>query len=304
MPKNTYITNTEIICRTLDQIQNQDNLLFSEYKTPQFWRLSDLELLYPTIFKTEIPFSWDIRKKIQEYAESTVPEFVNLTPKPIHILNTQESYNIVDRQTNTVHTKRKAANQFLTRVACEYIFRQHPGTELQQAYFMNPGKTVSEIDIAKDNIKLERARQQITDSSKILSAIVNRSRGANKNSFSEIWGTMWHTLYKVKNMDELRNGYGIKTSPLDYMSATTLIFMNNMLQNVISHFCTEPNCNVETIKSAIQNMANITRRRFIEYGSTPEAQILSKRTVSTVEKVQKERTKFWKQYYPISLQYE
>ena len=302
MSQNKYISNTELACKALDQKQNQEKLLFGEYETPQFWRLSDLELLYPAMFETRVPFSSGTINRLRNYALGIVPEFKDLTPEPVHILKIKDTFSTIDRQTNTVMNVKNGNNQLLTRIACEYIFSEFPGTELQQAYFMSPNKTVEEIDTLKNDIKLEHARDQIAKSSQILSAIVNRARGANKNSFSEIWGAMWHTLYNVQNMDELRNGYNIKTTPLDYMSAITLSFVNGMLQNVISQFYTRQNNNVESIKSTVQNMANIARRRFIEYGSTPEAQILPKRTNSVIDRVKKTREKFWKQYYPISLQ--
>lgn len=302
--KHKYLpSREEITYQALNQRRYQEKSLFSETENMPYWKLSDLAILYPNFFDVRQPVSdATIRKMNETIINSCLPDFYDLTPTPVHILNTKETYNLYIKETNEIKTVKNSKNQNLSPVACEYLFRQLKGAEIEQAYFLYPNKTPEELKEAVYELRFERIRDQIASSSQMLSAIINRSYGARKTSFSEIWSTMWHILYQVNNMDELRARYNIKSSPLDYMTPQTLIYMNSIFQDIILHFCDKPYVNVNEIKDYVSTRAALARAHFIRYGSTPEQQLLEKNSYSRIEKIRSARVKFWKQYYPISLQ--
>jgi hypothetical protein len=296
-------SSAEIIYNALNQRRHQDSSLFSETETSPYWKLSDLAILYPDFFDVKAPVSQQTIKKIKNTVlDSCVPEFYDLTQEPIHVLNTKETFNFYIKDTDEIKTVKNGTNQKISPVACEYLFRQIQGAEFQQAYFLYPDKNADELIIAAQEIRFERIRDQIASSSNILSAIINRANGAKKSSFSEIWSTIWHILYHINNMDELRTQYNIKSSPIDYMKPQTLIYMNSILQDIILRFYNKGNVHINEIKDYAATKAALARAHFIRYGSTPEKQFLEKSSYSRIEKIRQSRVKFWKKYYPLSLQ--
>ena len=297
-----FPSNTEIVYQALNLRRHQEKDLFSEDEKPCYWKLSDLAILYPMFFDARTPVSAQTIKKINNNVLDHVPEFYQLTPQPVHVLNTKETYNIYIKDIQEIKTIRNGTNQQLTRVACEYLFRQIKGAEFEQAYFLFPQKNSEELTLAAEDIKFERLRDQIASSSNILSAIINRASGATKSSFSEVWSTMWRTLYGVKNMDELRTRFNIKTSPIDYMKPQTLVYMNSLLQEIILKFCNNNHVHIDEIKDFACTKMMFARARFARYGSKPEEQLLEKSSYRQIEKIREARIKFWNEHFPLSLQ--
>lgn len=296
-----FPSNAEVIYQGLNQRSHQDTNLFSEEEQPSYWNLSDLALMYPNFFDMKSPISAETIKKINKNVLNHVPEFIDITTDPIHVLNIKATYNIYIKDTEELKTVKNGTNQKLTRVACEHLFRQYKGAEFEQAYFMFPHKSVDELIQASHTIRFERIRDQVAASSNILSAIINRSNGARNFSFGEVWSAMWRAFYNVRDMDELRTRFNIKKSPLDYMKPQTLIYVNSLLQEIILKFCNDNFVHIDEIRDFATTKMLLARARFIRYGSKPEEQLLEKSSYHTIEKVRDARIKFWQEHFPISL---
>lgn len=293
----------EVIKQSLNSKHYHENALFcSNTTTPDYWKLSDLAFLYPNIFDVKKPISSKTINRMKDMVIHAIPEFKTLTKQPVHILTIKDTYNIYTPGKQQVKTVKNKTNQELTNVACEYLFRQFNGTEFEQAYFLYPNKSVQElIDFAQE-LKFEKIRDQIAGTSNLLSAIINRAQDATKTSFSEVWSLMWRVLYNTKSMDELRELYNIKTSPIDYMKPKTLIFINSLLQDVVLKFANKNFYTIADIYKEVRIKAFFAREQFRLHGSTPEAQLMEKNSYRLIEKIRGEREKFWRANYPISLQ--
>ena len=303
MPHKVIPTSAELVMQSLSLRRNQENKLFgSDKEAPAYWRMSDLAILYPDYFNMQNLVTPNTIREINNTIREAIPEFRDLAEQPVHILNTKETYNIYLKDTNQIKTIKNGLNQQLTNIACEYLFRNCPGKTLEQAYFLYPEKKPGEIQIAAQELQFERVRDQIAKTSNLLAAIINRAYGSHKGSFSEIWSSIWKVLYGVRNMDELRARYNIKTSPIDYMSTQTLVFINAMLQEVVLKFSKQLYYNIEEVKDSAMTMAGFARARFFRYGSKPEDQLTGKSSYSRIEKIRHDRKKFWEKYYTISLQ--
>ena len=303
MTQRTIPSRAELIKQTLNMRRQQESDLFDTLgKSVYFWKLSDLAILYPQFFDTKKPVSQKTALKMKSMVTEAIPRFEQLPEQPVHILTTKESYNIYIPETNRIKTVKNGTDQHLTNVACEYLFRQQNDAELEQAYFLTPNKPAPELIDMAQNLKFEKIRNQIAQTSNLLSAIINRAYGADKSSFSKIWSLIWETLYRVKSMDTLREQYNIKTSPIDYMKPQTVIFINAMLQEIVFNFANRPFYTVRDIYNNAQAKALMARAKFIKYGSTPEKQLIEKNTYSIIEKIRRVRKNFWNENYPLSLE--
>ena len=296
-------SRAELIQRTLDTRRHQEEAdLFNSNtsKTP-FWKLSELAILYPSIFNPKNPISPQTANKIALKVTDAVPEFRKLTERPVHILTIKETYNIYNPTTNRIETVKNGTNQYLTNVACEYLFRQQKDTELEQAYFLYPNKDAAELETAANELKFEKIRTHIAQTSNLLSAIINRANGATKSSFHKTWSLIWETFYNVKSMEELRTQYNIKTSPIDYMKLKTLVFINAMLQEIVFNFANKSSYNLADVHKHAQVKAAMARAEFFKYKTTPEEQLIEKSSYYTLERIRNARKRFWLEHYPISL---
>ncbi len=301
MNPKVYPSDNEVIYQSLTQRCFQNTDLFQTEEKSCYWKLSDLAILYPNFFDMNSPISAGTIQKINNNVLDHIPEFHKLTKQPVHVLNIKETYNMYIKDTNFFKTVKNRKNQQLTRVACEHLFRKIQGAEFEQAYFLFPNKNVAELTLAAHEIEFERIRDQIASSSNILSAIINRAQNSERNSFAEVWAYMWCKLYSVQNMDELRDRYNIKTSPIDYMKPRTLVYINGILQEIILHFCDRTIVSVEEIKEYAASKAAFARANFIRYGSKPEEQLLEKNSYRRIEKMRDARIKFWQENYTLSL---
>ena len=301
---NRYIpSREEVIKQTLNTKRYHENtLFFSDKAIPDYWKLSELAFLYPNIFNIKEPISYKTINKITAMVTHTIPEFENLTEQPVHVLTIKDTYNIYTPEKQQVKTVKNKTNQKLTNVACEYLFRQFDGTEFEQAYFLYPNKSVPELIEFAQDLKFEKIRDQIAKTSNLMSAIINRAQGATKSSFSEIWSSMWRVLYNVQSMDELRELYNIKTSPIDHMKPKTLIFINSLLQDIVLKFANKTSYTIADVQREVRIKAFYAREQFRLHGSTPEAQLMERSSYRVIERIRGEREKFWRANYPLSLQ--
>lgn len=302
MANKNIPSRAELVKQTLNIRRYRENDLFREYsQNPFFWKLSDLAILYPDLFDTRTPVSQQTAKKIDTMVINAIPEFGQITEKPVHVLNVKEPYNIYDCEKNRIKIVRNGKDQHLTGVMCEYLFGQQKDTELEQAYFLYPNRTTQHLIDAAQNLRFEKIRNQISQTSNLLSAIINRAHGSDKTSFGQTWSLIWTNLYHVKSMDDLRKKYNIKTSPIDYMKRQTLVFMNAMLQEIVFNFSNRPSYTLADVHQHAKEKAETARTKFFQYGSTPEAQLTEKSTYSIVEKIRQDRKNFWRKNYLLSL---
>jgi len=298
-------SNTQIAIQALTTIRNKDNLLFSQ--TPYFWKLSDLSVLYPNYFDIKTPISQSIARQLDETVIKNIPEFASIVQHPVHILTVNETYNIgKELKDNTWHgilQIRNGHNQHFTNVACEYLFGTKKGSaaQLAQAYFLFPNKTAEEIVSKAKEIRFERIRNAIIDLSTVLSGIVNRARYANKDSFSEVWALIWRNLYNVSDIHILRDKYGIKTSPIDYVAEPELIEIYLVLNEIIQKLANIPSLTIDEVKNWAARCAYFARTRLISKGKVPESNFTGKNSYNRLVKIRNARKKFWMENYQISL---
>jgi len=302
MTQHELITHTDSICCTLNQRRYQDGSLFCVGEMPVFWKLSELAFSYSYAFDMAQPMSskdiYDMKKLIL----TRVPELQTLTPEPIHVLNVKESYAIKNKDTKQVEIVKNGQNQNLSRVAAEYMCARQSNTKIHQAYFLALDKTVPEIaDIAKD-LHVEYFRSKVAESSKKLSSIINRANGAKPYSFQEIWALIWCTFYDACNMETLRTRYGIKGSPVDYMTPSALHITNQMLTEIIKKWATCASSNIATVAQIAKQQAIRSRNDFIAHGYGFKAELFNESTHNRIEKIHRMRDRFWQKNYPQSLQ--
>jgi len=302
MTNKQTLSQADLIKQTFNVRRYRENDLFHEYnQNPFFWKLSDLALLYPNFFDVKKPFSQKTVNRMNATVFATIPEFEQLTERPVHILTVKEPYNLYNPKTEKIQRVKKGKDQHLTNIACEYLFRQLDGAELEQAYFLYPERPAHELLNAAKDLKFEKIRDRIAQTSNLLSAVINRAYGADKSSFRKIWSLIWETLYNAKTMDILRERHNIKTSPIDYMKPQTLIFINGMLQEIVFTFSNKPSYTIADIYRHAKEKASMARAKFFQYGSSPEKQLVEKSTYSTIKRIRDNRKYFWYQNYPLSL---
>ena len=304
MTQQTYPSESEFICTALNQRRNQTNDLFGEGAC--FWKLSDLALLYPNIFNMNSLVSQYTVNNMTEDITNHIPEFQSLTTQPVHVLKIKSSYNMHPNpmNPNEITFVKKGNDQQLSRVACEYLFRQISGTAIQQAYFMFPQKTPDEISEISKEINFERLRAKSIQSNNVFSAIVNRASGSRKISFDDVWATFWRIFYNENNMNELRARYDIKKgqSPFDRMNMQTLDFTLKIVQEIIMQFRNQNPAYIQDIINFTQYKALSARKQYQDkFGTNPENTLTDKNTYNIVEKVRRMRKAFWQNEYPISL---
>ena len=243
---------------------------------------------------------------IHEEITDSIPEFNSLNPQPIHVLKIKSSYNMHPNpmNPNEITFVKNGNDQQLSRVACEYLFRQIPGTAIQQAYFMFPQKNPIEISEISKDINFERLRAKSIQSNNVFSAIVNRASGSRRMSFDDVWATFWRIFYNEDNMNELRARYNIKKgqSPFDRMNMQTLDFTLKTVQEIIMQFRDQRPVYIQDIINFVQYKALSARKQYQDkFRTNPENTLTDKNTYNIVEKVRRIRKAFWQKEYPISL---
>ena len=285
--------------------KHKKNSLFDSFQPQYFWRLSDLSLKYPQSFNVQTLFSSTEAYNLKNYALEMVPNFKQLEYSPVHIETVRETYNIYDSKTQRMTTKQNGKNQNLSIIACEYQFNKIPRHEIEQAYFLFPGNSAETILDKSEELRLVHARQQMSETMKRLSSLINKSEHNVPNAFAFIIGNFWCKLYNVENTERLHSQYNIKNnlSPLDYMPANTLIYINNILQQAMDDLWSKRYYSFDQIKECIENAALFTRSMFIyRYSTKPELHLLKDNTQSRISEIIKARKNLLKEYYPLSLE--
>ena len=124
-----------------------------EPKSPEFWLWSDLASLHPKFLNksTFIPVDW-FSDKMHATITQSIPAFETMVEQPVHI-KTINTNNVCQRITpcDTFELE-KTMDQKLTRLACEYLFKQYYSAEFTQAYFLFPNATFNELSEMKCHI--------------------------------------------------------------------------------------------------------------------------------------------------------
>lgn len=299
---NIYPSNEDLVFQALQQRRYKSSMdIFDNTEYAEYWRLSDLAILYPNVFNVKSPISQSEITKMNNYIVENVPVFQNLEKQPVHVLNVKETYNAYFPETNTFKVVKNSTNQCLSRVACEYFFRQKPGHSIQQAFFMYPDKNPETLQTEISQITFEQVRSHLSNTSNLLSAIINHAYGARKTSFAEVWSTLWCALYGVHDMQTLNERYNLKSSPINYMNPRSFNLLISMLQEIETKFCHQTYYSINEVSSAIRDIGLFTRARFARLGTKPESELTNEDSYKIVARVRKERKKFWERYYPISL---
>ena len=300
-PMEVEINKIKTIVENLQKRkQSKGNTLF-ETEPKYFWRLSDLSLMYPDVFNPQVPFS---STYIYNFNHSKTNEafLKELDYIPVHFENIRETYNIRDSMGRMLTKNGK--NQNLSNVACEHVFNKHIGYHIEQAYFIYPNASLTELYKQSEEIKLAHARQQIAQTMKELSSFINRcSCKRGPDPYALIIGNFWNTLFNAENSYELHTNNNIKSylSPLDYMRANTLNYINKLFRNVIEQF-ENKDVTFDQIMLSLTDAAQKARYFFATKNTTPEACLFPDKTNIRIENVQRARVKFLSAYYPISLQ--
>ncbi len=298
-----YPSNEDLVFQALQQrCTKPSKSIFDEKDQPEYWRLSDLAILYPSVFDIRHPISQSDITKMNKSIIDNVPDFNDLEEMPLHVVNFKETYNAYIPETNTIKTIKNGTNQHLTRVACEYFFRQKPGYAIQQVFFMYPNQTTDSLKTTITQTTFEQIRSQIAGTSNLLSAIVKRAYGAKQTSFAEVWSALWCALYGVHDMQTLNERYNLKSSPINYMHPRTFNLISYMLQEIETKFCNQTYYSINEVLESVRNIGLFTRARFARYGTKPESELTNEDSYKIVARVRKERKKFWEQYFPLSLE--
>ena len=280
--------------------------LFDYQQAQYFWSLSDLNFAYPKHFNPKTPFSSTVAYNLKNYAIKTVPTFEKLDYTPVHFETVRETYNIYDDERQRILKIRNGKNQKLSLVACEYIFNQIPRHEVEQACFLFPNDSLPQsVYEHAEEIKLMHARQQITETMKKLSSLINRCDDKKgPNPYALIIGNFWNKLYDAPNSETLhiKNNIRNDLSPLDYMKTGTLIYINNLFQIIINQFWNSEYVKFEQIKAYMEDAALFARSEAIyKYRTRPECSLLPTDTTKRINAINKARKNLLETYYPLSL---
>lgn len=302
------ITNYELqrnreIFDTLNETKKQ------EPKSPEFWLWSDLTSLYPKFLNKSafIPTDW-FSDKIHTTIIQNVPAFETMVDKPVHVktINTNNVYQQVT-PCDTFELE-KTMDQKLTRLACEYLFKQYYGAEFAQAYFLFPNATFNELIDKIDDIKIYRRHQDIHNIIKQTASIILRVTKRTKATVCEIYNNTWATFFNTQNLDKLKEQYNIQHSLFDNMQLDFSCYPNqwdyiyNMFRDMKIHLDEHQELELEDVINQGKESAQIQRYMLQKHtGKTPE-EFLTKVDLGLKSKeIDMQRKLFWFQNYKKSL---
>ena len=115
-----------------------NSTVYQDSKTPEYWLWSDLKSLYPEFLgnSSHIPTDW-FTDKLHTTITQNVSAFKYMITKPTHIKTIVADNNSDSDYSYNINTESNI-DQKLTRLACEFLFKQYRGTEFTQAYFLFP----------------------------------------------------------------------------------------------------------------------------------------------------------------------
>lgn len=276
-----------------------------EPKSPEFWLWSDLASLYPKFLNKSafIPVDW-FSDKMHTTITQSVPAFEAMIEKPVHVktINTNNVYQHVT-PCDTFELE-KTMDQKLTRLACEYLFKQYYGAEFAQAYFLYPNATVDELNDKVDDIKIYRRHQDIHNVIRQSASIILRVTGRTKATVCEVYKNTWAQFFDTENLDDLKQQYNIQHSPFDNMQLDFSCYPNqwdyiyNMFRDMITQLDPHEALETEDVIKQCTESAQIQRNMLKKHtGKTPE-EFLTKIDLGLKSKqIDNDRKQFWFKNY-------
>lgn len=276
-----------------------------ESKSPEFWLWSDLASLYPKFLNKSvfIPVDW-FSDKIHTTITKSVPAFEVMIKKPVHVktINTNNVYQHIT-PCDTFELE-KTMDQKLTRLACEYLFKQYYGAEFAQAYFLFPNATFNELNDKIDDIKLYRRHQDINNVAKQAASIIIRTTGRTKASVCEAYTKTWEKFFGTENLTELKTTYDIQHSIYDHMQPDFQCFPNqwdyvyNMFRDMIIQLDPHQILELDEVIEQCQECAQIQRDMMKKHtGKTPEEFLIKTDFGAKSKQIDMERKQFWFKNY-------
>ena len=282
-----------------------NNTKKQEPKSPEFWLWSDLASLYPKFLNKSvfIPVDW-FSDKIHTTITQSVPAFEHLIEKPVHVktINTNNVYQHIT-PCDTFELE-KTMDQKLTRLACEYLFKQYYGAEFAQAYFLFPNANINELNDKIDDIKIYRRHQDIHNVIRQSASIILRVTGRTKATVCEVYKNTWAKFFDTENLDDLRKQYNIQHSPFDNMQLDFSCYPNqwdyvyNMFRDMINQLDPHTELEIDDIIGQCEESAQIQRNMMKKHtGKTPE-EFLTKIDLGLKSKqIDNDRKQFWFKNY-------
>lgn len=306
MLTDSQLQRNQEIFDTLNKTKKQ------EPKSPEFWLWSDLASLYPKFFDKSvfIPTDW-FTDRIHTTITQNVQAFDAMIEKPVHIQTININNVFQDTTPHNIpelNTLNKNKDQKLTRLACEYLFKQYFGAEFTQAYFLFPNTTINELNDKIDDIKIYRRHQDIHNIIKQTASIILRVTGRTKATVCEIYNNTWATFFNTQNLDKLKEQYNIQHSLFDNMQLDFSCYPNqwdyiyNMFRDMKIHLDEHQELELEDVINQGKESAQIQRYMLQKHtGKTPE-EFLTKVDLGVKSKeIDMQRKLFWFQNYKKSL---
>lgn len=276
-----------------------------EAKSPEFWLWSDLTPLYPKFLNksTLIPTDW-FSDKMHATITQNVPAFKTLVEKPVHTktINTKNVYQHV-KPCDALELE-KTMDQKLTRLACEYLFKQYYGAEFAQAYFLFPNATFNELIDKIDDIKIYRRHQDINNVVKQAASIILRTTGKTKTSVHNVYEHAWAQFFGTENLNELKAKYDIQHSIYDHMQLDFQCYPNqwdyvyNMFNDMINQLDPHEILTLDEVIKQCNTCAQIQRHMLNKHtGKNPEEFLTPVDLGTKSKQIDMERKQFWFKNY-------
>jgi len=269
-------------------------------KTPDSWLYSDLCEIYPNFLHkdNQIPVE-SFSDKLHETIIQRVPQFEFRIEKPTHI-KTIEIKNKAD--TNTSASKPLVLiDQQLSRLACEYLFKQYYDTEFTQSYFLFPECNFFELLSKANDMKYYRTQQGIYNIITIFAAIILRTTKRSKASVYDALNVTWSTFFNTDDFAAFRELYNIDHSPLDHFHPDQWKYIYNMFKNIAAFIDPHSELELEEVREECREVAKHARHLFEKYDKEPE-KYMSKTDFSVpAREIDMARKQFWIDNYTKSL---
>ena len=276
-----------------------------EPKSPEFWLWSDLTSLYPKFLNKSafIPTDW-FSDKMHTTIIQNVPAFETMVDKPVHVktINTNNVYQQVT-PCDTFELE-KTMDQKLTRLACEYLFKQYYGAEFAQAYFLFPNATFNELIDKIDDIKIYRRHQDINNVVKQAASIILRTTRKTNMFVHDVYENAWAKFFGTENLAELKAKYDVQHSIYDHMQLDFQCYPNqwdyvyNMFRDMINQLDPHQILTLDDVTNECNECAQTQRYMLKKHtGKTPE-EFLTKIDLGAKSKqIDTERKQFWFKNY-------
>ncbi len=266
------------------------------------WLLSNLSALYPQFLKPDFKIPIDsFSNNLHEVILQHVHAFEILVDKPIHITTIETKTDNIFENGGEFKVFDKPTDQKLSRLACEYLFKQYRGAEFTQSYFLFPDCSFSELTQKADDIAVYRKYQWVNNVINILTTIILRVTSRSKLSVYDALNVLWGEFLNTTDLQEIKQSYKIEHSPLDHIKPDYWVYMINMFKDIALQLDPHTELDLEDVKNQCRESANNARRFFEKYYKKPE-ELLSDTDFSVPAKeINMVRKQFWFNNYKKSL---